>query len=265
MNNFIFLLSINENFQPSVYAEEMTNQQLLNFKTTCIVIPAYNEEKSLPEVLSKIRVLLPEASVVVINDCSNDHTESVLKDEDVTALNLPINLGIGGAVQTGIKYASVNGFEIVVQCDGDGQHRVEEIHKLVEHLIQTESDICIGSRWLSDSRFSSSKSRRAGMKIISTLLKFRHGIIITDPTSGFRAFNLKAIHCFADYYPQVFPEVEVLLLAKASRMKVAEISTPMNPRIYGRSSIGKFKSLYYMTLTISLILIGSSFKGLTHE
>ncbi|HTD41984.1 MAG TPA: glycosyltransferase family 2 protein, partial [Mucilaginibacter sp.] len=177
-----------------------------------IVIPCYNEEAALPSVLDELRqTTLPggyQMQVAVINDCSKDNTVVVARKQNAIVLDLPVNLGIGGAVQTGILYARDNGFDIAIQLDGDGQHPPDQLAKLVSYYIETGANIVIGSRFLEKEGFQSSFLRRMGIKYFHWLNRLMTGKHIYDSTSGFRLFDRAAIKIASAYYPDEYPEPE---------------------------------------------------------
>lgn len=222
-----------------------------------IIIPAFNEADNLPGLLMDIRQKCPHYDVIVINDCSTDKTEEVCINFSVNHINLPVNLGIGGAVQCGYKYAYYNGYDIAVQVDGDRQHDPLFIRLLVEKL-QEGNNLCIGSRFIIKNYFCSSKTRRCGIIILSVLIRVFSKHIITDPTSGFRACDRKAMEYFTEYYPQDYPEPETIVALLKNKFAVTEVPVIMNERQEGKSSITKIKSIYYM-LKVSLAIIISSF------
>lgn len=227
-------------------------------KKVCIIIPAYNEEKSLPNLLRQIENthFLTNYKIIplVINDGSNDGTRNICHNN--IQLNLSSNIGIGGAFQTGLLYAKENGFDIAIQVDGDGQHPPSEINKLLEYINKDESvDIIVGSRYISKSEgFKSSIMRRIGIRTIHLAIWFLSGKKIYDTTSGFRLFNKRALEYFANNYPDEFPEPESLIIASLIGFKVEEISVNMKPRSFGKSSITSFKSIYYMTKVILALI-----------
>lgn len=222
-----------------------------------IIIPAYNEEKNLKSLIEKIRNINNSYDIVVINDCSKDQTNKLCEDIGVEVIDLPINLGIGGAVQTGYKYAYYKNYDIAVQVDGDGQHNAEYIELLVKE-IYNGYNFCIGSRFINNEGFQSTLTRRIGIKYFSFLIKLVSGFVITDPTSGFRACDKKVIELFCDYYPQDYPEPETLVMLKKKHFKICEVPVIMNERKDGKSSIFGFKSIYYM-IKVTLAVIISVF------
>ncbi|MCC6837082.1 MAG: glycosyltransferase family 2 protein [Bacteroidia bacterium] len=227
-------------------------------KRIAAVIPAYNEEKAIAAVVADINSApLPAGysiTAVVVNDCSKDSTSEVISKLNCIALNLPINLGIGGAVQTGFKYAFENGFDFAIQIDGDGQHPASEIQKLVNHAIEQNYDVVIGSRFISKEGFQSSALRRFGINYFKWLNRFLVGVTITDSTSGFRLINRKVLEVVNEYYPDEYPEPEAIILYSLNHFKTGEVQVQMKERQGGVSSIGAFSSIYYM-FKVSLAIL----------
>lgn len=220
-----------------------------------VIIPAYNEEGSIEKVVKGVKQYLPEAWVLVVNDGSSDHTSEKAEASGAIVLNLPFNLGIGGAMQTGYQYAFEKGYEIAIQVDGDGQHDPKEITKLLKVLEEKEVDVAIGSRFIGDSEYKSSIMRRIGITIFSGVISAIVGQKITDPTSGFRAANRKAIQLFAMDYPQDYPEPEAVILLHQCRLKIGEVPVEMSRRYAGESSITKIRSVYYMVKVLLAIFV----------
>lgn len=214
-----------------------------------IVIPCYNEEASLPTLLPELlSTKLPDGyqmEAAVVNDCSKDNTVAVARRHKATVLDLPVNLGIGGAVQTGIRYARDNGFDLAIQLDGDGQHPPRELHKLISYHDETGANIVIGSRFLEKEGFQSSFVRRLGINYFHWVNRLMTGLAIYDSTSGFRLFDRKAIELAAANYPDEYPEPESLVVFSKAGLKVAEVPVIMAERQGGQSSIRSFGSLYY--------------------
>lgn len=214
-----------------------------------IVIPCYNEEASLPTLLPELLATkLPngyQLEAAVVNDCSKDNTVAVAKKHKATVLDLPVNLGIGGAVQTGLRYARDNGFDLAIQLDGDGQHPPRELHKLINYHVETGANIVIGSRFLEKKGFQSSFVRRLGINYFHWINRIMTGLAIYDSTSGFRLFDRKAIEMAAVSYPDEYPEPESLVVFSKAGLKVAEVPVIMAERQGGQSSIRSFGSLYY--------------------
>ena len=226
-------------------------------KRIAVVVPAYNEEKNIAGVVNEINAIKSEIDfildVVVINDCSQDHTENIASKLNCILINLPVNLGIGGAMQTGFKYAYENKYDFAMQVDGDGQHPPAEIPKLTKAITQNGFDVIIGSRFIENGGFMSTFSRRLGITFFKYLIRFFCGITITDSTSGFRIINDKALAIVNEYYPDEYPEPESIILFKKNNLKIGEIPVKMRKRQGGVSSIRKFTSIYYM-LKVSLAI-----------
>jgi len=220
-----------------------------------IIIPAYNEEENILGVCNNIKKYDENLDYIVINDGSTDDTLKVCKDNKLNCINLISNLGIGGAVQTGYKYAYEKDYDIAIQFDGDGQHDINYIHTICEKIKKNEVDFCIGSRFIDNtSSFKSTFSRRVGIKIISSMLKMFCNIKITDPTSGFRAGNKKVIELFSKCYPTDYPEPESIVFLVNNSIRISEAPVSMNERQSGKSSIYAWKSVYYM-IRVSLAII----------
>lgn len=215
-----------------------------------IIVPAFNEEKTIANVVQSLNKLVadnhPDAAIVVVNDCSTDRTAAIAETLPCTLLNLPVNLGIGGAMQTGFRYAFEKGFEYAIQVDGDGQHPANEIPKLVAAIQKQPCDIVIGSRFISKEGFQSSVMRRAGIAWFRWLNKLLVGVDIKDSTSGFRLSNRKAIALFSENYPDEYPEPEAIIIAVKNGLTISEVAISMKDRQGGTSSIGFFSGIYYM-------------------
>lgn len=227
-----------------------------------MIIPAYNEEKSIVNTVNMIRstkLKKHTLDYIVVNDGSNDNTKNECLNNNINFIDLPVNLGIGGAVQAGYKYALYNNYDIAIQFDGDGQHDASYIEKLVKE-ISNGNDIVIGSRFVSDlSDFKSTAVRRVGINFLSRLIKICTKRRIYDPTSGFRACNKKIIKEFASDYPIDYPEPDTIVTIIKKGYKVSEIPVKMNERKEGKSSLNSniFKPLYYM-IKVSIAIIISS-------
>jgi len=210
-----------------------------------IIVPAFNESRSVGKLVRRIRRTLPEFDVLVIDDGSTDDT--VRQIPHGTALvSLPFNLGIGGAMQTGYRYANLHGYDVAVQVDGDGQHRPMSVRTLVRPLLADSADMVVGSRFLAETNFRQSMPRMTGIKLLSVWIRMLTGLHVTDCTSGFRAVNRRLIRAYAHWYPEDYPEPEVVLLLRRSRFRVLEIPAKMRRRMYGRSSISIFGGLFYV-------------------
>ncbi len=224
-------------------------------RRTLIVIPAFNEEASIKGVIEGVRGTLPHSTILVVNDGSTDLTSEKTGACGATVLDLPFNLGIGGAMQAGYKYAFEKGYDIAVQVDADGQHDPREIPKLLQALNEKKVDMVIGSRFLGDSEFKSSLMRRIGISLFSTVISMIARQRITDPTSGFRAANRKAIQLFALNYPQDYPEPEAVVLLHQCRLRMGEVPVEMSQRYSGESSITKIRSVYYVVKVLLAIIV----------
>ena len=226
----------------------------------CVIVPAYNEEENIASVITSLRDYDPSWHVAVIDDGSIDQTAAkALATGHATVLSLPCNLGIGGGVQTGFKFAKRQDFDIAIQFDGDGQHIASEIPKLVAPILADEADVVIGSRFVSRAQdgFKSTRARRMGIKVFEILNTLLIGQRITDSTSGFRAYNRRAISVLSRYYPVDFPEPEAIILLGRNRFRIREVPVLMQERQGGQSSISGFKSFYYMVKVVLSILVAS--------
>lgn len=224
-----------------------------------IIIPAYNEQENILSTVNKIKEYSEELDYIVINDGSTDNTEKILIENNIKHIKLINNLGIGGAVQTGYKYAYENGFDIAIQFDGDGQHDINYVPNICEPILNGQADMVIGTRYLdkSSSKFQSTFMRRLGSSIISIFIKVFAGKKITDPTSGFRAINKNVIEEFAKEYPKEYPEPESTVSLLVNGYKVEEIPVSMNERTGGTSSIRLWKTVDYMVKVVLAIIIDS--------
>lgn len=211
-----------------------------------VIIPVYNEEKNIEKVIHDLEVNCPEYDYIIVNDCSSDGTKELCKAKNYKVLHLPVNLGIGGGMQTGYKYAYENGYDIGVQFDGDGQHNAKYIKDLIHKLEEKNLDMVIGSRFIIKEGFQSSLIRRFGIRFFSRLIQCLTRVKITDPTSGFRAVNKQVIESFCRYYPKDYPEPESIAMLVRQGYKIGEIPVLMNERQGGTSSISFGKSIYYM-------------------
>lgn len=224
-----------------------------------LIIPAYNEEENILKTCLTIEKYSREIDYIVINDGSTDNTLKILRENKINHINLIKNLGIGGAVQTGYKYAYENNYDIAIQFDGDGQHDINYVKTICDPLIEGQADMCIGTRYLdkSSSKFQSTFMRRLGSNIISLCIKILTGKKITDPTSGFRAANKKVIEEFAKEYPKEYPEPESTVSLLVNKYEIKEVPVSMNERTGGKSSINIWKSVDYMVKVLSSIIIDS--------
>jgi hypothetical protein len=221
-----------------------------------IIVPVHNEADSLGGVLADLREHAPRYDIVVVNDGSTDATADIARLARVPVIELCFNVGIGGAVQAGFKYAVERGYRIAVQFDGDGQHAADQIAALVAPVHAGECELAIGSRFLNGSAdYDGSAWRRMGTRLLSSLCALVTGRRITDATSGFRAFGPRALGYLASYYPADYPEPEAIVLLSRRGLPIREVPVRMRPRAGGRSSIGGTRTVYYMTkVSLSLLL-----------
>lgn len=220
-----------------------------------IIIPAYNEAENIVKTVEQIKAKAPDFDYIIINDCSIDKTLSICREHNYNVINLPINLGIGGAVQTGYLYAYENDYDLAVQVDGDGQHDPEFLKEMSKFFKNSNVDMVIGSRFIEKNGFQSSKIRRIGISFFSILIKLLTGKVITDPTSGLRMVGKKGIELFARDYPKDYPEPETIVAMLKRNCNIIEIPVIMREREGGVSSISMKKSVYYMVKVTMAILI----------
>ena len=211
---------------------------------TLVIIPAYNEEECIKNTVTNLKRYNPNIDYVIINDCSTDSTKQICKDNNFNVINLPINLGIGGAVQTGYKYAYENNYDIAIQIDADGQHDPKYIKDMIKG-IEEGNDLVIGSRFIKKEGFQTSWIRRFGINLYSFLIKLLTHKEIKDTTSGYRAVDRKIIKLFSKNYPVDYPEPETDALIAKNNFKIKEIPMKMKERDGGKSSITPLKSIYY--------------------
>ena len=223
------------------------------------LVPALNEEGTIAAVIAELRAFDSELEILVIDDGSHDRTAEVARRSGARVLRLPFNLGIGGAVQTGFRYAFENGFELAVRVDGDGQHDPSQLAAVVEPVVRGDTDIAVGSRYLGarGDGYRSSATRRVGIRLLARVVSLLTRQRITDPTSGFQALNRKAIMLFAADYPHDYPEVEAIVLVERHRLRLIEVPIAMRPRTAGRSSIRTLSSVYYMVKVLLALFVGS--------
>jgi glycosyltransferase involved in cell wall biosynthesis len=227
------------------------------------IVPAFNEEDCVSDVIEEIRAFDPDFEIVVVDDGSTDATAAAAERLGAHVVRLPFNLGIGGAVQTGFRYAFENGFQVAVRVDGDGQHDPAQLGALLAPVIADEADIVVGSRFASDGGYRSSRSRRIGISILAKTLSLIVGRRVTDPTSGFQALNRRAIALFAADYPHDYPEVEAALMVHKHQLRMTEVPVQMRERSAGRSSIGALASVYYMVKVLLALFVGLFRKNVT--
>lgn len=220
-----------------------------------IIIPAFNEALNIGSVLDDIKTHAPDLDVIVVDDGSTDSTADAAVQCNASVLRLPHNLGIGGAMQAGYKYAERNGYEVAVQFDGDGQHRADQLEALISPVIHGEADFAIGSRFLGEKAYRGQFTRLLGIKILSRVVSLFVSQRITDPTSGFRAANRKVTAFFIKNYPDDYPEPEAVVLLHRAGFRTIEVPVRMRERLSGSSSITAVKSFYYMIKVLLAIMI----------
>lgn len=222
--------------------------------TKLIIIPAYNEAGSIGSLIRQLKNE-GQSDILVVNDGSNDNTEEIVRNMGVTCISLPINLGIGGAVQTGFRYAFEKQYDIALQVDADGQHDPSFIEDLIRPILQDRADVVIGSRFIQKVGFQSSFSRKIGIRILKLLNYLLMGKNITDCTSGFRAYNFKAITFLSENYSVDFPEPEAIVSLLKKGFRILEVPVVMKPRETGNSSIYGLNSIYYVFKVFISIII----------
>ena len=223
-----------------------------------IIIPAYNEEQSILQTVTLLKQTT-QYDYIVINDGSTDTTYSIIQEHNIESISLPINLGIGGAMQTGYKYAKRHDYDFAIQLDADGQHNPKDLQLLVSTMQNTGADMVIGSRFFEKTNYRGAVTRRAGIFYFYALLKLISGISITDPTSGYRVVNKRVIEQFSKDYPVDYPEVEVLAKLAKKGYQIQEVKVEMNNRQGGTSSITNVKAFYYMVKVTFFSIIRSIF------
>jgi len=224
------------------------------------VVPAYNEEASIAGVIRELRAAELDLDVIVVDDGSTDRTADVARAHGARVLRLPFNLGIGGAVQTGFRFAFEQGYDVAVRVDGDGQHDPAQLRAVLEPVLRDEADVAIGSRFAprqgDPDGYRSSRSRRIGIRILAAVVSRLVGQRLTDTTSGFQALNRRGIALFARDYPHDYPEVEATVMAFRSRLRLVEVPVSMRERGGGRSSITALRSIYYMVKVLLALFVG---------
>lgn len=220
-----------------------------------VIIPAYNEAESIKNVIENLTKNYPQYDYIIVNDGSKDKTLEVCLNNHYNVLNLPINLGIGGAVQCGYRYALKYDYDIAIQMDGDGQHDPQYLDEITAIIERGEAEVVVGSRFIEKEGFQSSVSRRLGISILSVWGKFLTGFRLKDITSGYRAVNKDLIKIFAEDYPADFPEPEAMIMASINGFTIMEYPVVMHERSNGISSINLRKSIYYMVKVSIAMLI----------
>jgi glycosyltransferase involved in cell wall biosynthesis len=221
------------------------------------IVPARNEEGAIGGVVAEIRSFDPTLDVVVVDDGSTDRTAALAAAEGAAVVRLPYNLGIGGAVQTGFKYALEHGYDVAVRLDGDGQHDPQQIPHLLAPLERGDADVIIGSRFAEGSGdYRPPFARRAGIRWFAKLVSLLTRQKLTDTTSGFQAVNARAIRLFAADYPHDYPEVEAAVMVVRHKLRIREVPATMRGRETGSSSITALRSLYYAIKVTLALLVG---------
>jgi glycosyltransferase involved in cell wall biosynthesis len=223
------------------------------------IVPAFNEEGNVGRVIDEIRAFDGSFDVVVVDDGSYDRTAEVARAHGARVLRLPFNLGIGGAVQTGFRFAFENGYDLAVRVDGDGQHDPAQLPAILAPVLAGEADIAVGSRFAADeggTGYRSSRSRRIGIRLLAWVVSRIVGRRVTDTTSGFQALNRQGIALFARDYPHDYPEVEATVMVFRHRLRMVEVPVSMRERAGGRSSITALRSVYYMAKVLLAIFVG---------
>jgi len=221
------------------------------------IIPAFNEQDAIGGVVDELVTFDSGLDVLVIDDASDDATAERARRHGATVVTLPFNLGIGGAVQTGFRYAAQHGYELAIRVDGDGQHDPSELGPLLDAVTSGRADVCVGSRFAGAEGYRSSATRRIGIRILAKTVSLLTAQRLTDTTSGFQVLNRKAIELFAADYPHDYPEVEAAVMAHKNRLRLAEEPVRMRERTGGRSSIRGLLTVYYMAKVMLAIVIGS--------
>jgi glycosyltransferase involved in cell wall biosynthesis len=219
------------------------------------IVPAFNEEASIARVVGELLAYDSGLRVVVVDDGSTDGTAELARASGAKVLSLPFNLGIGGAVQTGFRYAWEQGFDIAVRADGDGQHDPAELDAILRPVLADEADVAVGSRFIGGDGYQSSRSRRAGIRLLAWIVSALTRQRITDPTSGFQAANRLGIRLFAADYPHDYPEAEATVMVFKHRLRLQEVPVKMRARESGRSSITTVRSVYYMIKVVLAIFV----------
>ena len=221
------------------------------------IVPAYNEARSLPAVLDDLRAHAPGVDILVVNDGSTDATSAVARAHGARVVDLPINLGIGGAVQTGLLYALRRGYAVAFQFDGDGQHLAAEASRILQPVLDDRYDAVIGSRFLGVRSYRVPWNRRLGIRALNGVCSVLSGTRVTDATSGFRAYNRVAIAILTRDYPQDYPEPEAIITLRKHRLRVGEAPVEMRMRTEGKSSITPLRSTFYMAKVLLAVVVRS--------
>jgi glycosyltransferase involved in cell wall biosynthesis len=222
-----------------------------------VIVPAFNEEESLPGVLKELASEVPRADVLVVNDGSADGTSRVARAAGVMVADLPVNLGIGGAMQTGYLFAKRAGYRVAVQVDADGQHDPRQLEKLLAPLEAGEASLVVGSRRLAGPGYRFPRLRRLGAVLLAWIIQRLTGLPVSDTTSGFRAADRRVIEAYARFYPADYPEVEALVYLHRQGLRIREVPVLMRERQGGRSSITFSRAAYYMVKVPIASVIGA--------
>ena len=227
-----------------------------------ILIPSFNEEKNLPEVLGELLQVKRElyekkvdADILVIDDGSEDQTTMVARKANVSVLQLPVNVGYGAALQSGFLYATDKDYDLVVSIDADGQHQPPDIIKLVDAFIKDPHDVILGSRFIVDTGYETNLPRRMGIKLFSVVLKMLSGKHIADVTTGFQLLTRPVVRLFATEYPHDYPDAQMLLLLALSGFRIKEIPVVVKQRLHGQSMHSSFKSIFYPVRNLLAIVV----------
>jgi glycosyltransferase involved in cell wall biosynthesis len=229
-----------------------------------VIVPVFNERGSVGKVVQRLRRSLPDYDVLIVDDGSTDDSLRQIP-AGVTVVSLPYNLCIGGAMQTGYRYAALHGYDVAVQVDGDGQHRPSEVRRLVEFVLSDRADLAVGSRFLEPTRYHQSFVRKTGAFLLRLLIQSLTGLAISDCTSGFRAANRQVVRAFAHWYPEDYPEPEVILLLHRAGYSIQELSVRMRHRQAGQSSIGLLAGLFYVVKVTACLLLDTIRAPWPHE
>lgn len=219
-----------------------------------MIVPAFNERESVGKLVQRLNRALPNFDVLVIDDGSTDGTVGQVPRE-TAVVSLPFNLGIGGAMQTGYRYAALHGYDVAIQVDADGQHRPSDVGRLVDHLLLSGADLVLGSRFMGPCKYRQTVARTAGIWMLRGLIRMLTGRTITDCTSGFRAVNQRVIRAFAHWYPEDYPEPEVILLLHRAGFRLAELPVRMRQRHNGQTSIPLFTGFFYVAKVVTCLLL----------
>ena len=240
----------------AVKALPLPVEELLAGRRRLVIVPSFNEERSVARVVAEIRSADPGAVVAVIDDGSVDRTAQIAQQAGALVLRLPFNLGIGAAVQTGYRYAFEHGFEFAVRIDGDGQHDASELEVLLAPVLAGDADVAIGSRFIGAEGYRSSRPRRFGIRLLAWMVSLLVGERVSDVTSGYQAVNRRGIELFARDYPSDYPEVEAAVMVRRHRLRMVEVGVSMREREHGRSSITVLGSMYYMIRVLLALGVG---------